>query len=454
MNTLTEAATDLDSAFWQPISLPPPKVARTYCTRPEWSTPGESAWMLLSKFSWCNRLSFSQLMQVVAPASDGPPIYGADLRRADRLDGAALLKGLALPAQVSPSMFCVDGQHALMAFAETDLRHCSECLRMGFHSALYQWRFLRLCPLHRVPLRTGCPKCDNAIAYRLESALCDSPLRCAHCRAFWVPDLARAAGRCTPLAAKQAERISRWARYLARTLGPVAEGVAPSASDRATGRFSSTAARGRRNQLAERVEYIEVLNRLYSVPPPFAAPLFTREPVASHANALLSPPQMPWPKRYWPHFGVRFRALESTLECNAVARRHRIMCGASRISRCFDSQGTAPAAAFSAGEMATLGWCMSWYGVHQPASIFIERQWPAFGLSAWLAHCRDRPPFTPQREWLALLNNSLQLDLDASWHVWHDITCFMERCGTYFLHPSLARPSDFAQAHRSTCAHL
>jgi hypothetical protein len=237
-------------------------------------------------------------------------------------------------------------------------------------------------------------------------------------------------------------------------LGPVAEGVAPSATDWATGRFSSAAARSRRNQLAERVEYIEVLNRLYSVPPPFAVLRFTREPAASHANALPSPPSAPWPQLRWPHFGDRFRALESTLECNAVARRRRITCGASRVSRCFDSQGTAPAAAFSAGEMATLGWCMSWYGVHQPASIFLERQWPAFGLSAWLAHCRDRPPFMPQREWLVLLTNSLQLDLDASWHVWHEITCFMKRRGTYFLHPSLARPGDFAQAHRSACAHL
>ena len=454
MNATAEAVTHLDLAFWQPINLPLPKVARTYCTRPEWSTPGESAWMLLSKFSWCNRLLFSQLMQVVAPASDDPPIYGVDLRRADRLDSTALLKGLALPALFGHSMFCGDGPHWLIEFAETDLRYCPECLRMGFHSALYQWRFLSVCPLHRTPLSMGCPRCGEAIAYRLEPALCDSPLRCGHCRAFWVPSLARAAGRSAPLSANQIERIARWRHYLLHALSPVADAASTAAMDETTGRFSSAAARSRRNQLAGRVEYIAVLNRLYSMPPPFGVARLKRESAAPYANALRSPPPVPWPERRWPHFGDRFRALESTLECNAVARRLRITCGASRVSRYFDSQGTAPAAAFSAGEMATLGWCMSWYGFHQPASIFMERQWPAFGLSAWLARCRDRPPFTLQREWLALLTYSLQLDLDASWRVWHDITCFMKRRGTYYLHPSLARPSDFAQAHRSTCAHL
>ena len=50
----------------------------------------------------------------------------------------------------------------------------------------------------------------------------------------------------------------------------------------------------------------------------------------------------------------------------------------------------------------------------------------------------------------AQVAESLRDDLDASWNTWHQITAFMNAHGTYFLHPALAQPADFA-ARRQNC---
>jgi hypothetical protein len=231
----------------------------------------------------------------------------------------------------------------------------------------------------------------------------------------------------------------------------------PLPKDPTTGHFSSAVAHEHRVETAKRFAYVAVLNRLYATPPP----LDVKKPDgASLASAARTSPgisyqtvqSMSWPRHQWPRFGTRFIAMETALNRAAADRLAGTTRTKSDVHRIFDDCCTAPADALSSAETATLGWCMSWYGYLRPESIFDTRLYPAFGLAAWLAHLPDRPESRPPSEWFAAVSESLQHDLDASWSAWHGIACFMMGHGTYFLHPSLARPGDFAYARRSSCA--
>lgn len=64
------------------------------------------------------------------------------------------------------------------------LRYCEACLRRGWHSSLFQHWALPVCPLHLLPLRTGCPACGGAIATDLSTIAC-ALLSCDRCGAVF-----------------------------------------------------------------------------------------------------------------------------------------------------------------------------------------------------------------------------------------------------------------------------
>ena len=166
--------------------------------------------MLLSKFSWCNRLTVTQLGCLLAPSAEVPAV-NVDLRRADRISIDTMQRALNLSPAMLRFSFCTEKQHHQLWLAETDLRYCPQCLYQGFHSAIFQWRFMIRCPIHKRSLRTGCPHCGKTISYRLDSQLADSPLRCTVCQQLWVPSLDKPAGKCLPLAVTQADAVASWA---------------------------------------------------------------------------------------------------------------------------------------------------------------------------------------------------------------------------------------------------
>src|ERR1700674_936032 len=97
---------------------------------------------------------------------------------------------------------------------------------------------------------------------------------------------------------------------------------------------------------------------------------------------------------------------------------------------------------------------MSWYDHLRPESLFRSSAPPAFGLAAWLAHLPDRPRLMPNPDWFAQVAQSLRHDLEASWRTWHHIASFMKEHRTYFLHPALVRPEDFARARSTSVSQL
>ncbi|WP_193909396.1 hypothetical protein [Cellvibrio polysaccharolyticus] len=39
------------------------------------------------------------------------------------------------------------------------IRNCPNCAKEGYHSAIFEWRWLANCPIHRMPLSDTCPAC-------------------------------------------------------------------------------------------------------------------------------------------------------------------------------------------------------------------------------------------------------------------------------------------------------
>lgn len=61
------------------------------------------------------------------------------------------------------------------------LQYCPECLKLSFHSPIYQTMSLRLCPIHRIRLSWRCPRCEKPLTYKMTSESINNPGRCLKC---------------------------------------------------------------------------------------------------------------------------------------------------------------------------------------------------------------------------------------------------------------------------------
>lgn len=64
------------------------------------------------------------------------------------------------------------------------LRACWQCMRLSFHSAMFQHPAIARCPLHGCILSGECPECDAAVGGDLRFAAL-SPFACRKCGALW-----------------------------------------------------------------------------------------------------------------------------------------------------------------------------------------------------------------------------------------------------------------------------
>ena len=67
--------------------------------------------------------------------------------------------------------------------ASWKLRFCPACIKLGYHSPLYQLLDIVSCPIHMIPLKTTCPECERIIPYSLSSIVLAHPYSCdcGHC---------------------------------------------------------------------------------------------------------------------------------------------------------------------------------------------------------------------------------------------------------------------------------
>jgi hypothetical protein len=404
--------------------------------------------MQLSKFSWCNRLTLGHLAGLVRqPSLQAMPAY-VDLRCAEGLNIKMMGTVLGLPDTAVAFPCCVEVRHQFLLLAATELRFCEICLANGFHAALFQWSFLKSCPIHRCPLRTGCPACDAEIPYRLDCHLAQSPLRCTSCGMSWVPCLDRPAGKCSSIESVHCDLVLRWTHYVEQIIGPAGE-QATTSTDHLTGQFSKKCEQARKAQVVQRFEFVSTLNQLYCEPPPRHADFFSVCPATEKHLVLLSTKkrrrQAPLrPTQLWPHFNNRFIVMECILSCEKDHRLSQIALVSGTGDFGFNAQCIATQSALRPTDVATLGWCMSWYGFMHPRSVSQVPEHPAFGLACWLAGTPVRPSKTRDDMWFLHLQDLLRLDLAASWNSWLQIADFMHDHEVYFLHPALSKTADFA----------
>jgi len=447
---------------WRPVVLTVCTVsAPRYTARPEWSSPGESMWMRLSKFSLYNRLPVHSLARLIAVRPDEALADGVDLRRADRFVVDKLADVLETSDGSARTGFCCATARPALGWASTELRYCPTCLEQGFHAAWFQWRFIERCPVHQRRLRRGCHQCAAVIPYVLARDMAAHPLSCGRCNTCWVPGLDRPAGRCTPIAGQAARVLQRWQRFVADTVVTL---TAPAARrrDPNTGRFISQPAPWLDGRTAYLAEHIRTLNRLYDVPPPSSIEVLRRQPAFAAAgstrrvmvaddddwqtNAALYYSQIDWP-----HFGIGFREYEHTVDRvrrqlfgNVLYPAHASTIWARPGHQCVISSRD-----LGSDSAIALGWLTSWYGLTRACVPKDRLSTPALGLAGWLAHLPHRPADVPQCAWRDQLNVWLYEDLMRSAWIWTRITSFMRDRGHYLLIAWLARPCELATLRRT-----
>ncbi|KIG11167.1 hypothetical protein BurMR1_1827 [Burkholderia sp. MR1] len=435
--------------------------APRYTARPEWSSPGESMWMRLSKFSLYNRLSVHSLARLIAVRPDEALADGVDLRRADRFVIDKLADVLETSDGSARAGFCCATARPALGWASTELRYCPTCLEQGFHAAWFQWRFIERCPVHRRRLRHGCRQCAAVIPYVLARDMAAHPLSCARCNTCWVPGLNRPAGRCTPITGQAARVLRRWKSFIADTVIPL---TAPASRcrDPNTGRFIVQPAPWLDGRKANLAEYMRLLNRLYDVPPPSSFEVLRRQPAFSAAGSTRrfmvaddddwqtdAAPQ--YSQIDWPHFGIGFREYEHTVDRvgrelfgNMLCPAHASTLWARPAHQCVLSSRDV-----GSDSATALGWSLSWYGLTRACVPKDRLSTPALGLAGWLAHLPHRPADVPQCAWRDQLNDWLYEDLMRSAWIWSRIASFMRDRGHYLLIAWLARPCELATLRRN-----
>lgn len=423
-----------------------------YTARPEWSSSGESLWMRLSKFSYCNRMSVAELARLFAHQDDRETLTGIELRCMTAWAPESVASRLEISDDDVRSSFCCAEPHALTMRACSDLRYCVPCLQAGFHTAWFQWRVVERCPLHDAPLRTGCVRCAAAIPYALGAQLALSPLRCTACHCDWVPTLASSCGRCAPLSDREADLMRRWADC-ANDFGSI---NGPPRRDQRTGQYVSAGPSilAKLGSAAARPHVFTMFNRLFDDPPPTLRDMTedarSQSDVPPDQDATIIGAAHDRPVEYspgdWPHFDHGFAMYERLVRS---ARVHLFSRCARRMERSEQHRLlvnglVAPTTAIDRATAAALGWAISWLSPAQvlaPETGFFT---PAFGLAAWLARIPLRPLGIHPQTWNERVTRWLLDDLCLSAKLWGRMAAFMSTRRYYLLYGEAVSPSALA----------
>ena len=429
-----------------------------FTARPEWSSAGESLWMRLSKFSYCNRMSVAELARLFARQDDRAALTCIDLRCMAAWMSEATASLLEIPAEHVQASFCCAEPHVLTMRACSELRYCVSCLQAGFHAAWFQWLVVERCPLHDAPLRTGCVRCAAAIPYALGAQLALSPLRCTACQCDWVPTLVSPDGRCSPLANREAVLMRRWADCANDTVSI----TGPNGRDRRTGQYvgarplapATAAPAATAGGAAARPHVFTMFNRLFDDPPPtlrdMAGDARRQSQIPPYQAATIIGAAHDRPLEYslgdWPHFDQGFALYER------LVRTARSYLFASRACA-FEREGrhrllanglVAPTTAIGNDAAAALGWAISWLSPAQVLAPETGFYTPAFGLAAWLARIPLRPLNIPPQSWSERVVRWLLDDLALSARLWVRMAAFMSTRRYYLLYGEAVSPAALA----------
>lgn len=188
--------------------------------------PWESLWSLVHRFLWLNTPNWSDLERSfggshLAPFSlvHGVRVLTRDDEGRRAFDRLRLERMLHLPVSRWESATLAWLRGTPVDDLVADMRFCPECLRVGYHTGVFQLVCVTNCPIHGVALVRGCPVCGGALSADLDREAVDSPFACPHCGHRLAPG--ESLVNPPPVDGRPFAAILRWYRRL-RTLTVVA----------------------------------------------------------------------------------------------------------------------------------------------------------------------------------------------------------------------------------------
>jgi len=394
----------------------------TYCWRDAWLTGFDSAYSLLSKFALLNAMTARELTTLVVSRTCGRRTRlikhpDCDLRDSSLIDVPKLARLCRTSEELITRGFVFGNFPAPRSDCATVLRYCPECLRRGWHVALFQLKFIRRCPIHQLPLQEPCPACGGRIPYQLAAAAINDPFTCSHCQADLAPALGapgvppldeeeRAALRNAIDTAAGLSAFLHHHHPLAQLLsffGTSRVMMSPPSPRRAREEYAAfldALVHRLRPQLSPSTPNGALIEIVRGEPCVRTRSASQRErrrrPGAARAGSRTMPLVQPpiYPSTCWDGAdrGLLDRKLESILPLYGALRRHvwRAIVGvhqacakgaAARLN--YDTEGAFVATSCPVAS-AYLRWRLYWEGLRVPADLFRPPRHLPFGVLAWL----------------------------------------------------------------------
>lgn len=160
-------------------------------------TKYESLWSIVHKFADVNSLSHSDIYRALGDerAQKSPPRTEWSLARFHRLSSDRI--SYVLNINLNDLRFVTTDEYAI-DFGIFDsfyyrcvsefLRYCPVCIRHGFHTPLFQYQYVKRCPIHNESLTDRCTNCDSVNKYAMVKCAFDVPYCCEHCLVSYYKD--------------------------------------------------------------------------------------------------------------------------------------------------------------------------------------------------------------------------------------------------------------------------
>lgn len=169
--------------------------------RPDAVSEFESLWSIVHKFAHLNRAGAVDVRIILGRAKWAKKLErGAfywnegqvDLHYLGCLDPNRLAQRLGLSQRqvewseaAAYALPAFESDNKLLVATWPHLSYCPECIQKGFHSSLYQLRWIVRCPIHDGSLVNRCPGCGEFIPYQLFPKALVNPYGCKCGRVLW-----------------------------------------------------------------------------------------------------------------------------------------------------------------------------------------------------------------------------------------------------------------------------
>ena len=372
---------------------------------------------------------------------------GVDLRCGQHFERAKLAAVLRLDPTTLSQSFCVAKRHEpIIELGAEVLRYCPDCIAQGYHATLFQFEFVRRCPIHETVLRRRCPTCETPIPYRFNRDLVRHPYACGTCRhVLYVPDAAPRLRALQPrIDDAKLFDIAQWWRYVAVII-ELNRGASLKRARRADGCFLPDDTPRRRGILKWRFAFVRDFQEGFREPPllPSSIDPSTRmmlDGLAPRRDVMAVRVQDKL-AQYWPHLPADYDRY-ARLYRRSLRQRQRALGESDRVSweQKADSATLTLPITVQPEWVALLGWRYAWEGRTPCFTSLQPGTLPLLGLLEWWALAPLRPATVPQWSWRHALLRQFAQDLRDSFAHWLVLAHWMQARHAYLVHPRLFSP--------------